>query len=77
MPSHFFLKLAYKDYKLAAHLAAIHGVPTKIIALCEQETAEAMGRGWGDHERVITNVLQEERSGVRIRTTMFAPPDYG
>jgi 3-hydroxyisobutyrate dehydrogenase-like beta-hydroxyacid dehydrogenase len=75
LPSHFFLKLAYKDYRLAAELAAINKVPTKLIAMCEQETAEAMGRGWGDHERVITNVLQEERSGVQIRTAMFAPAD--
>lgn len=39
--------------------------------MCEQEHLEALGRGWGDSERVITNTLQEGRSGVELRTTIW------
>lgn len=72
LPSRFFLKLAHKDYRLAAELAAKHRVPTRLISMCEQEHLEALGRGWGESERVITNTLQEGRSGVELRTKMFA-----
>ena len=36
VPSRFLLKLAHKDYRLAAELAAIHRVPTRLISMCEQ-----------------------------------------
>ena len=36
-----------------------------------QEHLEALSRGWGEKERVITNTLQEGRAGVQLRTGMF------
>ena len=39
VPSRFLLKLAHKDYRLAAELAAIHRVPTRLISMCEQVRA--------------------------------------
>ena len=71
LPSRFFLKLAHKDYRLASELAAKHRVPTRVISLCEQEHLEALGRGWGEEERVKVNTLQEARSGVELRTDFY------
>ena len=63
----FALRLALKDYRLAAALASEHGVPTRIVELCAAELAEAMDRGWGERDRTIASVLQEERANVRLR----------
>ncbi|PKB68936.1 MAG: hypothetical protein BZY81_00065 [SAR202 cluster bacterium Io17-Chloro-G4] len=64
----FALKLAHKDFGLAGELSTRHGVPTRIIDLCQAELLEAMNRGWGDYDRTISSTLQEERSQVQLRT---------
>ena len=63
----FALRLALKDYGLAAALASEHGVPTRIVELCAAELCAAMDRGWGERDRTIASALQEERAGVRLR----------
>jgi 3-hydroxyisobutyrate dehydrogenase-like beta-hydroxyacid dehydrogenase len=63
----FALALAYKDFRLAGDLAAQHGVPTRLLELCEAELLEAMNRGWGDQDRLKASTLQEERAGIRLR----------
>lgn len=65
----FALKLASKDFRLASELAARHGVPTRLLDLCEQELLEGMNRGWGDEDRTKASILQEERAGVALRIT--------
>ena len=63
----FALALAYKDFRLAGDLAAQHGVPTRLLELCEAELLEAINRGWGHQDRLKASTLQEERAGVRLR----------
>ena len=63
----FALALAYKDFRLAGDLAAQHGVPTRLLDLCQMELQEAMNRGWGDQDRTKASTLQEERAGVTLR----------
>ena len=65
----FALKLAHKDFGLAEELSKQHGVPTRIIDLCQAELLEAMNRGWGDFDRTISSTLQEERADVQLRLT--------
>ncbi|MGH7334346.1 MAG: NAD(P)-dependent oxidoreductase [Candidatus Rokuibacteriota bacterium] len=64
----FALALAYKDFRLAGDLAAQHGVPTRLLDLCQMELLEAMNRGWGGQDRTRASTLQEERAGVALRT---------
>jgi 3-hydroxyisobutyrate dehydrogenase len=64
----FALALAYKDFRLTSALAAEHGVPTRLLDLCEAELLEAMNRGWGAEDRIKASTLQEERAGVTLRT---------
>jgi 3-hydroxyisobutyrate dehydrogenase len=63
----FALSLAYKDFRLAGELATQHGVPTRLLDLCQLEHLEAMNRGWADQDRTKTSALQEERAGVTLR----------
>jgi 3-hydroxyisobutyrate dehydrogenase len=63
----FALALAYKDFRLAGDLATRHGVPTRLLDLCQTELLEAMNRGWGDQDRTKASTLQEERAGVTLR----------
>ena len=63
----FALKLADKDFRLAASLAAEHAVPTRLLDMCRLELREAMNRGWGDEDRTKASTLQEERAGVNLR----------
>lgn len=63
----FGLALAHKDFRLAGDLAAQHGVPTRLLDLCQRELQEAVNRGWGDQDRTKASTLQEERAGVRLR----------
>jgi 3-hydroxyisobutyrate dehydrogenase len=64
----FALALAYKDFRLAGDLATQHGVPTRLLDLCQMELLEAMNRGWGAEDRIKASTLQEERAGVKLRT---------
>ena len=63
----FALALAYKDFRLAGELATQHGVPTRLLELCQIELLEAMNRGWGGEDRTKASTLQEERAGVALR----------
>jgi len=63
----FALALAYKDFRLAGDLATQHGVPTRLLDLCQMELLEAMNRGWGGEDRIKASTLQEERAGVKLR----------
>ena len=63
----FALALAHKDFQLAGDLAVEHGVPTRLLDLCQRELREAMSRGWGDQDRIKASTLQEERAGVKLR----------
>jgi 3-hydroxyisobutyrate dehydrogenase len=76
----FALKLACKDFRLATELAAHHGVPTRLLDLCQSELLEAMNRGWGEEDRTKASTLQEERAGVMLRlppsaTSTSRPPE--
>ena len=63
----FALKLAYKDYGLAAELAERCQVPIGLIDLCQRDISEALRRGWGDKDRTVASTLQEERANVKLR----------
>jgi len=63
----FALALAHKDFRLAGDLATQHGVPTRLLDLCQTELLEAMNRGWGAEDRTKASTLQEERAGVKLR----------
>ena len=63
----FALALAHKDFRLAGDLAAQHGVPTRLLDLCQMELQEAMNRGWGDQDRIKASTLQDERAGLKLR----------
>ena len=64
----FFLRLAYKDYRLFHELMTLNKVPARLVSMCEMEMLEAINNGWEDHERVISSTLQEKRSNVELRT---------
>ncbi len=63
----FALKLAHKDYGLAAELADRHQVPIQLIDVCQRDISEALRRGWGDQDRTVAATLQEERANVELR----------
>ncbi len=67
LPSRFYLRLAYKDFRLFHELAIANRVPARLVSLCEMETLEALNNGWENHERTITATLQEERANVKLR----------
>jgi 3-hydroxyisobutyrate dehydrogenase-like beta-hydroxyacid dehydrogenase len=67
----FSLALARKDLGLAQELARTTETPMRLAALCEQEMAEAIARGWADRDASIFLTLQEERAQVEVRL----PPD--
>ena len=63
----FALRLAHKDFGLAAELSDRYGVPTRLIDICREEISEALRRGWGHRDRTSATLLQEERAGVKLR----------
>lgn len=67
-PATFALKLARKDLGLATELGREFCVPMPLAAVVEQELIEAVARGLGDKDGVITFKLQEERAGVKVRS---------
>lgn len=66
-PPDFALKLAHKDCMLATELAREVGVPMRIANLALAEMTEGLNRGWADLDSRIPMLLQEERSGVKIK----------
>jgi 3-hydroxyisobutyrate dehydrogenase len=63
----FSLALARKDLGLALDLARATQTPMRLAALCEQDMAEAVGRGWADRDASIFLTLQEERAKTQVR----------
>ena len=63
----FSLALARKDLGLALDIARATATPMRLVALCEQELVEAMGRGWADRDASIALTLQEERAKAAVR----------
>jgi 3-hydroxyisobutyrate dehydrogenase len=63
----FSLKLAHKDLGLALDLAGATATPLPLAALCEEEMATAIGRGWAERDASSFLLLQEERAGVAVR----------
>ncbi|MCC7371434.1 MAG: NAD(P)-dependent oxidoreductase [Chloroflexi bacterium] len=64
----FALALARKDLGLATELARELGVPMAMAAVAEQGMIEAMNRGFGPKDSSAVWLLQEERTGVQVRT---------
>ena len=67
-PPRFTLDLARKDIGLATDLARQNGVPMAVANLVEQIMMQAMNRGWGEQDRTVVVRLQEESSGVELRS---------
>ena len=64
----FRLDLAAKDVGLALQMAQDLDVPMDLSGLVQQRYAEAIGRGWGRLEASAVARIQEELSGMEIRT---------
>ena len=67
-PPVFTLDLARKDIGLATNLGRQSGVPMLVANMVEQIMMHAMNRGWGESDRTIAVRLQEESSGIEMRT---------
>ena len=67
-PPIFTLDLARKDIGLATDLARQNGVPMPVANLTEQIMMQAMNRGWSEQDRTIAVRLQEESSGMELRS---------
>ena len=65
----FALRLARKDVGLATSLGREFDVPMKMANLLEQEFIEALARGWGERDSTSVFLLQEERAGVKVRSS--------
>ena len=63
----FSLKLARKDLGLALELSRATEAPMRLAAICEQEMAAAVARGWADRDASIFLTLQEARAQVQVR----------
>ena len=66
-PPDFTLDLGRKDLGLATELGRRNDVPLPVGSLVEQLMMQAMNRGWGEKDRTVAVVLQEETAGVEIR----------
>lgn len=64
----FQVDLASKDVGLATNLGRDFKIPMEISNLVQQRYIEAQIKGWGKLESSAVIRLQEERSGVKIRT---------
>ena len=65
----FALKLARKDLGLATEVARELNVPMPMAALVEQDFLEALNKGWGDKDSSATVMIQEDRAGVKVRSS--------
>ena len=70
--SSFFLGLAAKDVKLANEMGRQVGVPLVVGNVVEQLLIETMNRGWQLKNFPAIVQLQEEKSGVSLRTDNFS-----
>jgi 3-hydroxyisobutyrate dehydrogenase len=65
----FALKLARKDLGLATELARELNVPMPLAAHAEQDFLEALNKGWGEKDSSASFMIQEERAGVKVRSS--------
>lgn len=65
----FALRLARKDLGLATELAREMDVPMPLAAHTEQDLIEALNKGWGEKDSAAAFMVQEERAGVKVRTS--------
>ena len=65
----FALKLARKDLGLATELARELNVPMPLAAHAEQDLLEALNKGWGEKDSSAAFMIQEERAGVKVRSS--------
>ncbi|HJU16410.1 MAG TPA: NAD(P)-dependent oxidoreductase [Stellaceae bacterium] len=63
----FSLALAHKDLGLALDLARETDTPVPLAALCEQDMAAAVARGWAERDASAFLLLQEERAKTEVR----------
>ena len=65
----FYLGLAAKDIKLANEMARKIDVPLTLGNAVEEILIEAMNRGWQKKNFPAIVEIQEERTGIKLRTT--------
>lgn len=63
------LSIMVKDVTLARQLGRKFQVPMDVGDVVELRYVEAARRGWSDLDSGVTRRLQEERAGVRLRTS--------
>ena len=64
----FKLDLGSKDVGLATEIGRALGVPMDISNIVQQKYIEAQNKGWGEESTLSVAKLQEEKSGVEIRS---------
>jgi 3-hydroxyisobutyrate dehydrogenase len=67
-PPSFTLALSRKDIGLATELGRDVTVPMPVANLVEQLMMQGMNRGWAEKDYLITFLLQEDMSGVQVRS---------
>ena len=63
----FAAALAAKDVRLATDLGRELGLSMELSDLIDQRHVEMLARGWGDKDSDVIAVLQEEKTGIRLR----------
>ena len=66
--SGFATALAAKDVRLATDLGREYGIPMELSNLVDQRHVEALFKGWGHEDSDAVAKLQEEKSGIQLRT---------
>ena len=64
----FATALAAKDARLATDLGREYGIPMELSNLVDQRHVEALFKGWGHEDSDAVAKLQEEKSGIQLRT---------
>ncbi|CAI8276799.1 MAG: NAD(P)-dependent oxidoreductase [SAR202 cluster bacterium] len=64
----FATALAAKDVRLATDLGREYGIPMELSNLVDQRHVEALFKGWGHEDSDAVAKLQEEKSGIQLRT---------
>lgn len=64
----FALDLAVKDIRLDIDLATELSVPVELLNLVLERYSEAQGRGWGTEDADAVVRLNEEATGIELRS---------
>ena len=64
----FATALAAKDVRLATDLGREYGIPMELSNLVDLRHVEALFKGWGHEDSDAVAKLQEEKSGIQLRT---------